>query len=138
MNKVKGIHRWKRYEKWPSVSRVCWPLTTSNGGWSMGVLPGWNCGDEITRWLSYIWTIQKIIRQPATFMLVRIRSSVFFPKPNHSSNTVRHTCKGIYQHMLNQMPFSYDVNLQRKKHHHFMRDVLYPHKIVYITATLLL
>eukprot|EP00943_MAST-04B_sp_MAST-4B-sp1_P005799 g5799.t1 len=84
----------KRYEKNGQVLVECaGRSTTSNGGWSMGVLPGWNCGDEITRWLSvYLNDSEKSSgrrsKPLATFMLVRACSKdaaskfrFYFPNP---------------------------------------------------------
>ena len=75
--KVKVYTDEKKYEKNAQVLVECaGRSTTSNGGWSMGVLPGWNCGDEVTRWLSvYLNDTEKSTgrrsKPLATYVLVR-------------------------------------------------------------------
>ena len=108
----------KKYEKNPQVLVECaGRSTTSNGGWSLGVLPGWYCGDEATRWLSgYLNDTEKSTgkrsKPLATYVLVRACS--------------RDAARRVSTYAgPNQMPFNSNVDLQKegKASPFRMRDV---------------
>ena len=94
------VYTSRKNMKNPQVLVECGQVTTSNGSWSLGVLPGWNCGDEATRWLSvYLNETEKSTgkrsKPLATYVLVRAcsrdaarRMSIYGPKSNAFNGNV--------------------------------------------------